>query len=70
MRCPICSEPSVLFVRRDDVDYFECTSCASLFADPGFLAGIDRSGGIQHYGEKYWQCEIQSARERSYGRAQ
>ncbi len=66
MKCPICAKPSRFFVRRDGVDYFECSDCGSLSADADFLHDVER-GKVKNYGDEYWHAELIAARERSFG---
>jgi len=69
MRCPVCeasrSEP---YREIDGVDYFRCTACGSLFADPDFLARVE-TGAASSYAEDYWGNELGPARERCFGAA-
>ena len=64
--CPICAAPAEPLRGVDAIRYFRCTGCCSLFADPDFLAAVDR-GEAANYGDAYWTEEIGAARERSYG---
>lgn len=64
--CPICHAPAQYLRSVDDVPFFRCTDCASLFAHPDFLTAVDR-GTTTNYGDAYWKKELESARERSYG---
>lgn len=50
----------------DDVQFFQCQTCRTLFADPAFIARIE-SGEVVNYRDPYWEGEIASARERSFG---
>jgi len=52
----------------DDVAYHECEGCKSLFADPNFLNDMDSGKGLS-YASTYWESELYSARERSYGQS-
>jgi hypothetical protein len=64
--CPICDSASKLFKKISDVDYYECNNCSSLFADPSFIIDIN-SHSKDNYSTKYWEKELHSARERSFG---
>jgi hypothetical protein len=64
--CPICGAPGGFLRDVDDVAFFRCSGCASLYADPDFLEAVD-NGAAANYGDAYWAEEIASARERSYG---
>ena len=65
MRCAVCEADGARRYRDvDDVAYFRCCACGSLFADPAFLAA-----GAVVYGEDYWNSEVSAARERCFGPA-
>jgi SAM-dependent methyltransferase len=65
--CPVCGAAAAAPFRMvEDVDYFKCRSCGSLFADPAFLDRAAR-GEAQTYQAAYWEAEMKSARERCYG---
>jgi SAM-dependent methyltransferase len=66
MQCPICLHEANPAREVDDVAYFKCLNCGSLFAHPDFLAAVD-SGAIENYRDSYWEHEIAAARERSFG---
>lgn len=67
MNCPICTAGTLTEFRLiDSVQYFECTSCGSLTADPQFLKDVE-AGVVKNYHSDYWQMEDSAARERSYG---
>lgn len=65
-QCAVCSSKAVPFRTIDKVDYFECETCGSLFADPAFLSDLE-SGRVSNYQHSYWESEMHAARERSYG---
>ena len=69
MKCEVClaggAEP---YRAVEDVAYFRCPACGSLFADPAFLARVE-AGAIGNYSEEYWAGEMKSARERCFGPA-
>jgi len=49
----------------EGVDYFECRSCGSLFADRERFEAT--TPGSRAYDSDYWSFEVASSRERSYG---
>ena len=49
-----------------DVPFFTCDACGSVFAEPEFIARVER-GEVVNYRGAYWDSELQSANERSYG---
>jgi len=50
----------------DDVEFYCCTGCGSLFAHPDFLAAVD-DGTAENYRDEYWAKELAAARQRSWG---
>ena len=67
-KCPVCfATPSALKLFRciDSVDYFECFSCGSIFAEE-FVNSKTGTQGFQ-YNEEYWRSETSSSKERSFG---
>lgn len=65
-RCPICQAPAGLLRTVDEVPFFRCTGCFSLFAHPDFLDAVERGSTVNYHGA-YWAQELASARQRSYG---
>lgn len=66
--CPCCaSNKTLLFTTVSGYDYFSCKSCDSLFIDTGYLSRIDNGFQIVKYEKSYWDEELNSAKERSYG---
>jgi SAM-dependent methyltransferase len=55
-----------MFTTIENIDYFKCLSCGSLFADPAFLMKTAR-GEAQTYREEYWESEQRAAVARCYG---
>lgn len=66
LQCPICQAEATSLREVDDVEFFCCTGCGSLFAHPDFLAAVD-DGTAENYRDTYWAKELASARERSWG---
>jgi len=67
MKCPICSaSTTIFFTKRDEVSFFECNECESLFAEPEFLEKVE-AGYVENYENTYWEAEISAARDRSFG---
>jgi SAM-dependent methyltransferase len=64
--CPICRAPAAFLREVDDVSFYRCSDCGSLFADLAFLDAVD-NGTAANYGDAYWAEEVASARHRSYG---
>ncbi len=65
--CIVCERaPANPYREVDGIGYFRCTSCGSLFADPAFIARIE-SGEVVNYQSAYWDSEVRSAKERSFG---
>lgn len=66
-KCVVCeSLDATPFRVVQDVQFFECSSCGTLFADPAFLNDVE-NGTIENYEHGYWEQELSAARERSYG---
>lgn len=65
--CVLCEEIAPLLRAVDGVDYYECCNCDFIFADPAFIARIDQGLASREYDEDYWQSELASARQRSFG---
>lgn len=69
MRCAVCEADAAQPYRTvDEVAYFRCDICGSLFAHPDFLARIE-AGGASGYADEYWRSELSAARERCFGPA-
>jgi Methyltransferase domain len=66
MKCPICQHEAIPLRDVDNVAYFKCLDCGSLFAHPDFLAAVD-TGTVDNYRVSYWDQELSAARERSFG---
>jgi hypothetical protein len=66
MKCFICNSGfSSFFSKIDNISYFSCEECESIFADPNFIQN-DYSKNIT-YNTDYWQTECASSRQRSFG---
>lgn len=66
--CPCCASSFTTFlVKVSDYDYYNCSSCDSIFIDTVYLTKIDNGFNIVKYEEGYWQMELESARDRAYG---
>jgi ribosomal protein L37AE/L43A len=65
--CPLCKSSVGKYRDVDGVGYFECAGCDFIFADPAFLARIDAGENVRKYDETYWENELSSARQRSFG---
>jgi hypothetical protein len=66
-RCAVCSSHAVdTYQKIDDVVYYTCGACGSLFADPAFLRAVE-DGTVSNYRDAYWEMELRAAKERSYG---
>lgn len=66
MSCLICNNIKIRFFRTiNNVNYYECIDCGSLFADAEFVHQLQSSNS--HYDETYWENETAASRERSFG---
>lgn len=62
--CPICNSDKTVFFRAiDNVDYFDCCACESLFADFDQLNILK----TRKYNSEYWKEELKSSKDRSFG---
>lgn len=68
-KCPLCSSRSRVFRPVDGVTYFECADCEFIFADPKLLDKADSGEALREYDSSYWEKELASARDRSFGPA-
>jgi hypothetical protein len=66
LQCPICQAAAAPLRAIDDVEFFCCTGCGSLFAHPDFLAAVD-DGTAENYRDAYWATELAAAQQRSCG---
>ncbi len=65
--CPVCLRgPTSWYRAVEDVAFFRCDPCGSLFADPAFIARVE-SGEVVNYRGAYWDSELNAARERNTG---
>lgn len=66
-RCAVCTSHAVdSYTKIDEVQFYTCSGCGSLFADPAFLRAVE-DGSVSNYRGTYWEMELRAARERSYG---
>ena len=49
-----------------DVQFFKCPGCGSIFADPAFIRRVE-AGEVANYDSSYWDSEVHAADERCYG---
>ena len=66
MQCPICQAVATSLRVVDDVEFYCCTGCGSLFAHPDFLAAVD-AGTAENYRDAYWAKELADSRQRCWG---
>lgn len=66
--CPLCAaRVRTLYRTIEMCDYFECHSCDFIFLDPTRCSIIDGGEPLVAYDEEYWQSELATAKERSWG---
>jgi SAM-dependent methyltransferase len=66
--CPCCASAETLhFTNVAGYDYYRCVNCECIFIDNVYLSRIDNGFQIVKYENGYWDMEMASARERSYG---
>ena len=69
-QCPVCNSSDVnLFREVKEYAYFKCSSCEVIFLSTDILNRIDAGLGLIDYSSSYWNEELKSARERSWGPA-
>lgn len=67
-RCPCCQANEIVHLTDvDDFAYFRCPACESIFINSSVLEEIDQGRNLRAYDLDYWQNELSSSRERSYG---
>jgi SAM-dependent methyltransferase len=68
--CPCCTSAETKhFTTVAGYDYYRCKNCDTLFIDTNVLSRIDNGFQIVKYEKSYWDNELASARDRSYGPA-
>jgi len=65
--CPLCQGSARHYTVVQKVEYFECTKCDFIFADPDLLRRVDEGEPLRRYDTEYWDSELASARDRSFG---
>ncbi len=71
--CPVCGGVGLLYntianeANDYHYDYYRCKSCHCIFIDHAIIGSIDNGEPLLRYDEKYWEAELSSAIERSYG---
>jgi hypothetical protein len=67
MECVVCEQSMASPFRAvDEIAFYKCAGCGSIFADPEFLAQVE-AGQVGNYRENYWAEEMKAATERCYG---
>lgn len=69
VKCLLCSHESDIWKNIDGYDYYICSHCKTIFIDPEIVDKIDNdiNFSIRKYNEDYWEEELSSSVERSWG---
>ncbi|HHT9125908.1 MAG TPA: methyltransferase domain-containing protein [Candidatus Brocadiia bacterium] len=68
--CPCCGKSTNNRVKNiNGYDYFQCANCKLIFIDSQLIDKIDNGFNIVKYDYTYWENELPSAKDRSYGAA-
>ena len=65
--CPLCQSSARDYTIVQEVSYFECAGCDFIFADPELLRRVDDGEPLRRYDKEYWDSELASAKDRSFG---
>lgn len=65
--CPLCQSSARDYTVVQEVPYFECAGCDFIFADPELLRRVDDGEPLRRYDKEYWDSELASAKDRSFG---
>lgn len=65
--CPICEYSARKLIKVSGYQYYQCSNCRSIFIDTEILHKINEGISLVEYDSHYWDNEIKSAKERSYG---
>lgn len=69
-RCPVCYSTRIeSFKEVKDHIYFKYSDCEIIFLSTEILNKIDSGSGLSKYSGNYWNMELKSAKERSWGPA-
>lgn len=61
--CPVCSFGNSRHLKEiEDIAYYRCDSCQSLYIDPLILSSIDEGRTLGPYDEGHWKMESESAK--------
>jgi hypothetical protein len=65
--CDVCRQASIShFADVEGIPYNKCEGCSSIYADESKFYE-NGSSNSRKYDESYWEFEVESAKERSYG---
>lgn len=68
--CPCCGKSTNKHIKNiSGYDYFQCANCKLIFIDSQYIDKIDNGVNIVKYDYEYWENELSSAKDRSYGEA-
>lgn len=67
LECAVCGLDARLWQRVDGYVYTDCPNCDSIAIDKSAMKDVDAGCFPRDYSEAYWQEELASSRERSWG---
>lgn len=67
VHCVICNGLGEFFIKNNNIAFYKCQDCSSIFIEPAFILDIDNGKPIIEYDSKYWNDEVKSSTERSFG---
>jgi hypothetical protein len=68
--CPCCSHKEAHIVKETgSYKYYKCGSCESIYINPSVIEQMDKGVSLIKYTDDYWNSELPSAKQRSYGPA-
>lgn len=65
--CGCCNENANIFKSVYGYNYYKCNSCGTIFIDNEIISKIDKGESLVKYNEFYWNMELESSKQRSYG---
>lgn len=67
MKCSVCNSEAQLWRNVDGFDYSDCRQCDSIALDSVGIAMLDEGTFPRNYSASYWDAEIASSKDRSWG---
>lgn len=67
MECSVCGGEAALWRNVDGFDYSDCSHCDCIAIAAEGVAMLDAGAFPRNYSESYWQAEVASSKDRSWG---